>query len=182
MLCDRCKNEFPEGEMGTFKSEHVCFKCATDQGIPADFHEFLKETPLYAENEAEAKDLKKKEEGRLTLAFLISAIVAAAAGYYWYTFSVTTTVKANYLFVAEGALSAILVRLLLKGKGGNFQNIVAIVILISFFLPQMMIIQKYPEFDPMVIMKDFAWVLGGIFLAAIILLEIKRKDAPKGNS
>jgi hypothetical protein len=176
MLCERCKNDFPEKDMGIYKNEHVCFKCATDQGIPADFSEFLKETPLYAEMEADAKGTKKRQEGLITLAFLISVIPAAIVGYYWYIYAVTTTTKLNYLFIAESAVSALLVRLLLKGKGSSFQNIVAIVVLLSFFMPQMFIIYKYPDFDPMSVIKDFAWVVGGAVMAFVILIEIKRKE------
>ncbi|MDQ7823884.1 MAG: hypothetical protein RDV48_13880 [Candidatus Eremiobacteraeota bacterium] len=176
MKCDYCQTEHQEKDLGKHKDQRVCFKCATDRGIPADFEDFLAETPLSEEPKpGKAVTTVQKDPGNVTVTFLISALLAAACGYFWLHQFTTTGIKLNYLFIVQGVLSGVLVRLLQKGRGSNYQNIVSIMVMLSFLFPYMKLMQLNPDFDIMQCLKDFGWLIPGVFIPYFMLADFRPK-------
>ncbi|GEM_PF-2522079 len=185
MKCDYCDSEAADKELGKFKDKRVCFNCATNKSIPADFEEFLSDTPLGEELREAKKDTgeKKKDDGNILLTFAISAALAGSAGFYWLQQVNHIQSRPSYVFLIEGVLTGLFCRILQKGRGGNYQNIAAIMVMISFFIPQMMMMHANPDMAQMEgmstflmnIVKDFAWLIGGVLSAYLLLLSIAPK-------
>jgi len=181
--CDYCNSEFDAGELGKFKDKRVCYNCATNKSIPADFEGFITETsPVDGSSEENtAAGDKKKEDGSAIVTFVISAVIAGSAGFYWLQQVHQTMTRASYVFLIEGILTGLFCRILQKGRGGNYQNIAAVMVMASYFFPQMVLMHSNPDMAQtegmslflMNILKDFAWLIGGVFSTYFLLLQIK---------
>jgi hypothetical protein len=176
MNCDFCRKEYEEKDMGLYKGQHVCFKCATDRGIPADFTEFLSENPDSYDEDAIRPVKKVKDPGNIVLAFLISAVFAGAAAYLWIYNPLHLGEYKTAVYLAAGILTGLLVRLLQKGRGSSYQNVTGILIMIAFFIPQLMILHRDGSFELLSLMKDFMWLLGAVFACYLFLVEMKKKS------
>jgi len=177
MKCKYCEQDFEEKEMGMYRGDRVCFKCATDRGIPADFEEFLSENPDSYGDDARPPLSKEKDPGNIVVAFLLSAVIAGAAGYTWF-FKPLNLDFGEYrtgLYLVAGILIGLSVRLLQKGRGSTYQNITGIMVIIAFFIPQMLVMQRDGSFDLMQLMKDFVWLLGAVFACYLLLVDLKKK-------
>lgn len=183
--CDYCNNEVNAGELGKFKDKRVCYNCATNKSIPADFEEFLGDIPHGEESEAEKTGTgeKKKEDGSTIITFAISVVIAGSAGLYWLQQVHHTMSRLSYVFLIEGILTGLFCRVLQKGRGGKYQNIAAVMVMASYFFPQMVMMNSNPDMAQtegmslflMNILKDFAWLIGGVFSTYFLLLPIKPK-------
>ena len=185
MQCEYCNKEFPDKELGKFKDKRVCFTCATNNGIPADFESFLEDTALARDGEdplLTGDKPKKKDKGNLLVSFLVSAIFAVATFNLYMFFP---PLRVGYLFIAEGILSGLCVRLLQKGRGGNHQNIVAVMIMLSFIIPQLQLMKSSEMFDIFTIVKDSIFLMAGVFISYMLLVEITpspKKEKKQGQN
>lgn len=168
MECSYCKNDFPEKELGKFKDKLVCFQCATNQGIPADFDSFLEDMPKDG-GDPTVPGGGVKAKGSWLVTFLLSAIFAVATIYFTMRFG---HLDMPYIYLIEGVLAGTLVRLMQKGRGGTHQNITAVMIMVSFLIPQLLAMQGATEFDPFELMKKFIWLVAGVFASYMLLIEI----------
>jgi hypothetical protein len=188
MNCDYCSGEFDEKELGKFKDKRVCLSCATNRSIPAEFEEFLSGTPLGEEIKEDRKAQKspgekKKDDGNTLITFAISLVLAASTGLYWLQQVNHSLTRPSYVFLIEGFLAGLFCRVLQKGRGGNYQNIAAVMVMASFFFPQMLLLQSNPDMAQlegmtvfmMNIFRDFAWLIGGVFSAYFFLMPAKQK-------
>lgn len=173
MNCEHCQKEFPDKELGRYKGSRICYQCATNKGIPADFESFLEDTPLAKLGVdpllTGEKPKPEKARGNQLVTFLISAICAVATAWIWLGFP---QYKSSYLFLGEGVIAALLARLLQKGRGGNHSNIVGIMILLSFFIPNLEVLKTGEMFDVLGLVQDFIYAIAGVFASWVILVEI----------
>lgn len=170
MLCDYCENQFSESDIGTFKDKNICFKCATNKGIPADFHRFIEDDPQISDENI--KNVAPKDTGKQVVAILIGILTGSIAGYLWF---MNPTPQMTYIFIAEGIITGILIRILFKGYGAVYQNIASSLLILSYIVPRFILIQRNPEFNPQEILNDLLFLLGGVFATYVFLINFKKK-------